>query len=393
MMKKFLVLLTIFSVGFTLTGCKDDTEPETPEINQDYTDALEMDFSYQDQDFLPDGIGEVSLLRCVDGDTAVFTEGGQNFSVRFLGIDTPESTSRFDAWGKAASTYTCNKLENALTIVLEHDTESTRTDGNERYLSWVWYDGRLLNLELVEEAYTGSKGVSGLKYQTVFYEAEFKTQDTDRRIWGEIDPDYDYSLDGVQITIEELVTNQEEYVGNKVVIRGFISRTIDGHPYLQDGDYGIYLYSGFSYTTKLAVGNEVLISALTLTYYPDVLTGAVQLTGFNRKNIEVLSTDNVVSPVEIELADITINNVGSLVKFTDLEVVSIYENSYDDAFTVTAKDSSGNTITIRRDKTVDETVTASLFPIGATFDLTGPMGRYNSEYQIMIVSIDDLEVK
>ncbi|MCK5387696.1 MAG: thermonuclease family protein [Candidatus Izimaplasma sp.] len=369
-------------------------KPVNIELNTDFTDALVMDFAYEATNFVADGVGEVILSRCVDGDTAIFTEGSNHFTVRFLGIDTPESTYKFDPWGKAASLFTCDKLENATTIVLEWDTGAeTRTDGNGRYLSWVWYDGRLLNLELVEEALTGSKGVGGLKYETVFYQAEFKTQDTDRRIWGEDDPDFDYSLEGIQITIEELVTNPELYVGLKVVIRGIVSRTIGQHPYVQDGDYGIYIFSGYTYTTKLSEGNEILISGLVPTYYPDSETGGLQLTGFTRENAEVLSEGNTVTPVDKLINELTTQDVGSLLKIYNLTVVSIDENSYDDAFTITVEDEHGNTITIRKDDLVSDDITGDLFTIGTTFDIVAPLGRYESNYQLMIVSLDDVTFK
>ncbi len=369
-------------------------KPENIELNTDYTDALVMDFSYSDSDFIADGVGEVTLSRCVDGDTAIFSENGTTFTVRFLGIDTPESTYKFDPWGKEASHFTCDKLENATTIVLEWDSGAeTRTDGNDRYLSWVWYDGRLLNLELVEEALTGSKGVGGLKYETIFYQAEFKTQDTDRRIWGEIDPNFDYSLEGIQITIEELVTHPELYVGQKVVIRGIISRTIGQHPYIQDGDYGIYLYSGFTFTTKLAEGNEVLISGLVPTYYPNSETGGLQLTDFVRENAEVLSQGNEVTPVDKLITELTTKDVGSLVKITNLTVTDVYENTYNDAFTVTAEDENGNIITLRKDDLINDSITADLFTIGTTFDIVAPLGRYESNFQLMIVHLDDVTFK
>jgi len=392
MFRKLLIFITLFTISFGLTACKDDEPEGKPDIDHQYTDALEMDFTYEGSNFVSSGIGEVTLDRCVDGDTAIFKEGSTLFSVRFLGINTPESTAKFEPWGKAASEYTCDKLTNAQTIVLEHDAASERTDGNDRYLSYVWYDGRLLNLELIEEAYTGSKGVSGLKYQNVFYDADFKTQDTDRRIWGEDDPDFDYSLEGERVSIEELVKNQSEYEGKKVVVLGTISRTVDGHPYLQNGEYGIYLYKGFTYTTKLAEGNEVLISGLTLTYYPDSQTGAAQLTDFNKRKVEVISEGNVVNPVEVELTDIDVNRVGSLVTIKGLEITDIYANSFDDAFTLTCEDSLGNTITIRRDKSISD-VDSNLFNVGNTIDITGPVSRYMGNYQIMLVSVDDVVIK
>jgi micrococcal nuclease len=357
-----------------------------------FTDDLAIDFVYEGQEFIANGVGEVDLVACVDGDTAIFTEGSGHFSVRFLGINTPESTYKFEPWGKPASEFTCEKLENATTIVLEADASTTRTDGNERYLAWVWYDGRLLNLELVEEAYTGSKGVGGMKYESVFYQAEFKTQDTDKRIWGEDDPTFDYSLDGVQITIEELVTNQEDYVGQKVVITGVVSRTLAGHPYIQQGDYGIYLFKGYDFTTKLAEGNEVLISGLTLTYYPDSETGAAQLTGFTRENIEVLSSDNVVNPVLQTIDGLSRDSIGSLIQLNGLTVISIYENTYDDAFTVTAEDSAGNEITIRRDDAASSAITADLFEVGVEFNIVAPLGRYSGNYQLVITDVDDITI-
>jgi len=93
-------------------------EAVNTELNTDYTDTTTMSFAYEDSDFLPDGIGEVSLVACVDGDTAVFMENGTTFNVRFLGINTPESTYKFEPWGKPASVFTCAKLTNATTIVL-----------------------------------------------------------------------------------------------------------------------------------------------------------------------------------------------------------------------------------------------------------------------------------
>jgi micrococcal nuclease len=355
-----------------------------------YTDDLTMDFSYSETSFISDGIGEVDLVSCVDGDTAIFRDGSTNFSVRFLGINTPESTYKFEPWGKPASEFTCGKLENATTIVLEADASTTRTDGNDRYLAWVWYDGRLLNLELIEESYTGSKGVGGLKYENLFYQAEFAAQAFKLRIWGEDDPTFDYSLDGVQLTIEELVTNQEEYIGKKVVVRGIISRTLEGHPYIQSGEYGIYLFKGYDSTSGLAEGNEVIISGLNLTYYPDSETGGLQLTGFSRKNYTVESTGNVVLPNVLTIDELSRDSIGSLVQLDNLEVVSVYENTDDDAFTVTAKDSAGNEIMIRRDDGADSDITADLFTVGTTFSVVAPLGRYMSEYQMMVIHLEDI---
>lgn len=152
---------------------------------------VEMDFEYEGKDFLTDGVGEVTLARAIDGDTAHFyTKNGTYIKVRFLGIDTPESTIESEAWGKAASTFTRNILQNAKTIVLE--AEGNTTDAYGRYLAFVWADGVLVNLQIIQNAYSDSKLGATSKYFDAFYDTEFAISQTGRRYWGEIDPDYDY---------------------------------------------------------------------------------------------------------------------------------------------------------------------------------------------------------
>lgn len=394
MFKKYsLALLTLLLV-FTFTACtekEDEVDDEAYVLNTDGTDALALDFSYEDSDFIADGVGEVSLVSCVDGDTAFFTEGNGSFSVRFLGIDTPESTASFEPWGKAASVFTCEKLTNATTIVLRADPTEGRLDNyGTRYLSWVWYDGRLLNLELVELAYSKAKGTSDNYYGDLIFQKSIEVQTSNLRVWGEIDPDYDYSREGVQITIEELVTNFSEYEGKKVAITGIVTSVLGAAAYIQQGDYGIYVYNR-TWSPHLAVGNEVELSGLTPTYYPDT-TGAKQCSGYQARTgySNVLSTGNVVEPTIVTIADITDNHVGTYLKLEDLTVVSVYIK--DDAFTITAEDSLGNEISVRKDSDSPDDITSSMFQVGTTFTIVGPLSRYYSEYQIIVTDIDDITI-
>ena len=193
--------------------------------------------------------------------------------------------------------------------------------------------------------------------------------------------------------IEELVTHPELYVGKKVVITGIVSRTLDGHPYIQDGLFGVYLFKGYAFTTKLAEGNEIILSGLTPTYYPNIDEGGLQLTGFTRENIEVLSTGNVVTPIDKLITEISLQDVGSLLKIYDLTVISIYISDEDDSFTVTVEDALGNIITIRRDDSVSMDITPDLFVVGTKFDIVAPLGRYDSKFQLMITSLDDVTFK
>lgn len=155
------------------------------------SDEVKIDFEYENKSFVNDGVGEVELVYATDGDTASFRDVITNdtFRVRFLGIDTPESTIDKDPWGKAASTYTSNRLYQASTIVLE--SEGSRQDVYDRYLAFVWVDGVLLNLEIVEQAYSNSTLVNS-KYETFFSLAASEAKKTGRRFYGETDPNYDY---------------------------------------------------------------------------------------------------------------------------------------------------------------------------------------------------------
>lgn len=152
---------------------------------------VKMDFEWEGKSFIKDGYGEVYLSSAVDGDTAWFIDKitGDKFKLRFLGIDTPETHAGEDPWGEHAAEYTKRRLENAKTIVLE--SEGARTETYGRYLGFVWVDGELLNLELVELAYSNST-LSKSKYASIFTEASIEAMKTGRRFFGEIDPDYDY---------------------------------------------------------------------------------------------------------------------------------------------------------------------------------------------------------
>ena len=62
---------------------------------------------YQDHKTIEPGKRfEVTLDKCVDGDTAWFNVDGKKTKVRFLYIDTPESTNEIEPYGKEASEYT-----------------------------------------------------------------------------------------------------------------------------------------------------------------------------------------------------------------------------------------------------------------------------------------------
>lgn len=82
----------------------------------------------------------MSFSACVDGDTARFILKKEEIKVRMLAIDTPETkhpTKGEEPFGQEASDFTCNKLKNAIKIILEFDDNSDKKDKYDRYLAWV----------------------------------------------------------------------------------------------------------------------------------------------------------------------------------------------------------------------------------------------------------------
>lgn len=162
-------------------------------LTGNHTSEVKIDFEWENKSFIEDGVGQVTLNYCVDGDTASFRDikTGQIIKLRFLGINTRESTIEEEPWGKAASDYVKSRLKNAKTIIL--DANGATKDMYGRYLGLVWVDGILLNLEIIDQAYSNSTlSISDSRYGEVFMKASIAAKKTGRRFFGEIDPDYDY---------------------------------------------------------------------------------------------------------------------------------------------------------------------------------------------------------
>ena len=132
---------------------------------------------------------EVKYSKSVDGDTAKFELDGKEITVRFLGIDTPETvhpTKGEEPYGKEASNYTKGKLENAHKIEIESDENASETDKYERPLVWVWVDDTLLQEELISNGLARTYMLQdNYKYAWILQENEEKAQEEKVGIWSE----------------------------------------------------------------------------------------------------------------------------------------------------------------------------------------------------------------
>lgn len=137
-------------------------------------------------DALPEE-NEIQLAKCIDGDTAKLSVNGEEKTLRFLAIDTPETVkpnTEVEPYGKEASKMTCSLLKNAKEIKLEYE-ENNLTDKYDRLLAWVWVDGELLQHKLVAEGYAEVKYIYGeYKYTEQLEAMQEYAKQQKKGIWG-----------------------------------------------------------------------------------------------------------------------------------------------------------------------------------------------------------------
>ena len=132
---------------------------------------------------------KVKLVSTVDGDTAKFEMNGEQVTVRFLGINTKETVDPQvgeEAWGKEASDFTKDKLQNANKIELEFDSSSDEKDKYDRYLAWIWVDDELLQNLLVENGLAENYMLqNNYKYAGILQESQEIAKNNKLGIWSD----------------------------------------------------------------------------------------------------------------------------------------------------------------------------------------------------------------
>lgn len=431
MKKKIISLLLLVFSLFIFTAC-DDKEP----VEEAYFDSVptEVDHHFSNTvrfsdtgtsvkknkegklagDFIKDKVARLAPKSITDGDTAVFhlnkfessaTEDsytspiGNSYkylTVRFLGVDTPESTSSIDPWGKAASKYAKSILENAEGIIVDASDcaseikSGERLDSNgSRWLALVWYcpDGgnpedlsqyRLYQLDLIEECYsryTGAIATDRIGYTAtssaepilysrykesfgsinianLLFEAELRMTDLKLRIHGETDPGFDYSKTPTVTTITEALanisdsTNPNNYMskGTLVQLTGVILRYVGNNFYMQDKEgSAIYVYMGIegnSIESLYKVGDTISIQGRLCEYGGQYQMSGIVFKSSTFKKVE--GADAVAMPEPIELtgkettADFK-NLLGKLVT-TEITISAIGNPSKDGSYTLSDYD-------------------------------------------------------
>ena len=132
------------------------------------------------------GVESAEVSRIVDGDTIKVILGGKLQTIRYIGVDTPETkhpNKPIDCFGPEASRFN-QKLVFGKRVILEKDI--TDRDRYGRLLRYVWVEGvGLVNQVLVENGYARvSSFPPDVKYEYILLSAESVAQENKTGLWS-----------------------------------------------------------------------------------------------------------------------------------------------------------------------------------------------------------------
>ena len=132
---------------------------------------------------------EANVVRVVDGDTIVVAYGGQEYKVRYIGMDTPETSDPNSPvqWMAPQATAANAALVEGKTVFLEKDV--SEVDRFDRLLRYVWLtDGTawtLVNLELVRQGVASAKSYPpDVRFDDLYRVTEADAQRSAIGLWG-----------------------------------------------------------------------------------------------------------------------------------------------------------------------------------------------------------------
>lgn len=223
--KLFATIGSVFAIfGLSLlTSCGE----QDPSSIEDITGTCKIQrTSISSKTFEKNGVEECEIVKFTDGDTSTVRtlHSETTYTIRYLGIDTAESTIGYEKWGKAASVWNKKILSQAKSVVIEAEKTTPENDSNgTRWLAFVWYkkegdeDYRLYNLECVENGYSNNNCAETSKYSAYFKQAEEKAKKLKLHVHSDGEDIY-YSENVQAVTIKELNDNPDAYFDKRTEI-------------------------------------------------------------------------------------------------------------------------------------------------------------------------------
>lgn len=205
-------LLCIAACMFVITGCsveeentvehelvekEAESQQEVLEENEPQQEVVEEKEVQQDKQQTEDELAalyqleKVSISRVVDGDTIVLTDGRK---VRFVGVNTPESTTRTETYGEEAKNYTKTKLDGKQ-VWIQKDVSETDRYGRQLRIIWLSVPTddlneseirtKMYNADLVLNGYAEpSTYPPDVKYSNYFLKFAREARETNKGLWA-----------------------------------------------------------------------------------------------------------------------------------------------------------------------------------------------------------------
>ena len=133
----------------------------------------------------PSNIVDAQVTRVIDGDTIEVNLAGKTYTVRYIGIDTPETVhpdKPVQDFGPEASAKN-KELVDGKTVRLEKDVSETDRYG--RLLRYVYVGDLLVNAELVRLGYARAPSYPpDVGRQDLLRQMETEAREAGRGLWG-----------------------------------------------------------------------------------------------------------------------------------------------------------------------------------------------------------------
>lgn len=315
--------LVAVPVFFAVSAC--DPKEETPET-VDYVTDLKLDMSTSTKK------QEVTVRTYIDGDTTHFNPVGATnefdetqgyIKARYLAINTPESTGKIEKWGKTASNFTHDTLENAESIIVESDDGNWNIDSTgSRYLLWIWYkpkggtEYRNLNVEILQNGYAFASATASNRYGEIAVAALNQAKDQQLHVYSnDVDPNF-YEGAAIAIDLKELRYHMEDYLQYTVRVEGVVTADYSDTVYIEDYDaetdtyFGIQVYYGRTATAALKkllkIGN-VLNVVGSLTEF----NGTYQLSGLKASSKDTEANTTKVGEIDPSFREVSAKDIAS----------------------------------------------------------------------------------
>ena len=124
--------------------------------------------------------------RVIDGDTIRARFEGKSYTVRLIGVDTPETkhpTKTVQYFGREASAFTKAHLEGK-TVTLARDRTGDTVDRYGRLLRYVYLNGDNFNARLIREGYAHAYRRFPFSKQTEFIQLEDQARRRGIGLWN-----------------------------------------------------------------------------------------------------------------------------------------------------------------------------------------------------------------